>query len=107
MQAQSQSGPSIFPQREKAISPPCFTVAELARPLGALPQSVRRFLSTIEADAAKIVQGQSTAAWYETTLPEKLRDSLDAARKRTGARSLRELVQMPPERWQPRDSQGR
>src|SRR5437016_4589411 len=95
-----------FTARPREFVPNAFTASELARPLRRLPQAVRNDLSAIAPDTKKIISGKQADAWREASLPNQLRQSLEAARNRAGARSLLELVSMPPALWQPRDRRG-
>lgn len=75
-----------------------FTAAEIARCLDCTPQSVRKSLNGITADAQKILSGVLTRAWSFRLFPSPVVQRLAIVAQKLGFRTPVQLLQNPPKR---------
>ncbi|HEV2331191.1 MAG TPA: hypothetical protein VGY56_20610 [Verrucomicrobiae bacterium] len=82
------------------MNAPQFTAAEIAAALGKTPQAVRKLLRGTQPSSTRIVNGNEAATWPLSSLPEILRNSLDAEARQRRYRDTETMLKAPPQIWQ-------
>ena len=77
------------------------TAAAIADALGRTPQAVKARLAHVPCAGKVTVRGQEAKAWSWAELPEGLRQELSEMAARRGCRTVLQLFDTPPARWQP------
>lgn len=78
-----------------------FSATQIAKALKIKRQSAQWRLREVESIGTAIVNGQEVAAWPFSSLPQSMRDQLEAEAKRLGFRDANGLLLDPAKPWQP------
>ena len=82
------------------MNAPSFTATQIAGAIGKAPRLIRRALENCRPDGELTVRGNLTAAWRIESLPEALREDLQAAARQRGCRTPADLITRA-DTWQP------
>lgn len=81
--------------------PPSFTAAQYAAALGISKRAILNALRHTPATSEGFANGQRAQLWSLASLPDRLRDELDAAARQRGCRNAAHFLAEPPEVWKP------
>ena len=78
-----------------------FTAAQIAAALGKSKRGVQYALAEIPALGQVLARGIPAAGWSVSSLPLRMRSSLEIEAKRRNYQNVEQLLSAPPARWEP------